>query len=133
MVGIETPRSGKSRTATYLTWAKAGRYLRHPVRLKPDATSVKLPDATRAGRHAGHSRLPIIGRDERDRVIVGERPLKEIGPREAVHIAADRQAEEIENRRRDVDHRRAFLLAASRDRSAVGQQEAVRRGFVRAA
>ena len=77
--------------------------------------------------------LAIVCRDERDRPLVGERPLKQIGPGEAVHVAAERQPEEIQDRRRHVDDRRARLLAAARDRRAVRQEEPVRRRLVRAA
>ena len=42
----------------------------------------------------------VVCRDERDRPLVGERPLKQIRPRVAVHVAADRQPEEIQHRRR---------------------------------
>ena len=60
--------------------------------------------------------------------------LKEIGARVAVHVAADRQAEEIQHRRHDVDDRRArAAVGVARHRRAVRHQEAVGRAFVRAA
>ena len=44
--------------------------------------------------------MNVIGR------VGGERAREEVGAREAVHVAADRQAEEVQHRRRDVDDRR---------------------------
>ena len=52
--------------------------------------------------------MNVIGRSS-----VNDR-LEEIGAGVAVHVAADRQAEEIQHRRRDVDDRRAAQLAAPR-------------------
>ena len=52
----------------------------------------------------------------------GERAGEEIGARVAVHVAADRQAEEIEDGRRDVDDR-AALAAAGLDGGAVRERK----------
>src|SRR2546422_2873197 len=61
---------------------------------------------------------PIVRRDERDWPLLGKGGLEDIGSRVAVHVAADRQPEEVQHRRHDVDHRRPWQQAASRDRGA---------------
>ena len=47
--------------------------------------------------------LSIVEGDERDRSLFGEAAREDVGAREAVEIARNRKAEEIEHRRRDVD------------------------------
>ena len=61
-----------------------------------------------------YHRSSVVRRNERDRPLVGERALEEIRARVAVHVAADRQPEEIQHRRRDVDDRRRARAAAPR-------------------
>src|SRR6187402_1615947 len=47
--------------------------------------------------------LPVVGGDECDRSFFGELRLKQVGSRIAIHIAANRQAQEIEQRGDDVN------------------------------
>src|ERR1700704_5966036 len=57
------------------------------------------------------SRLPSVRRDEGDGPVRREGLREDIRPREAVHVAADRQTQKIEDRRGDVDDRSALTTA----------------------
>src|SRR5258708_37112055 len=48
-------------------------------------------------------------RDERNRALGRKGAREDVGARVAVHVATDRHAEKIQNRRRDVDYRSALL------------------------
>src|SRR6188472_4019366 len=63
-----------------------------------------------------------ITRDECDRTLGGERAAEEIHACEAVHVAAHRQAQVVEDRRGNVDDRSAFV-ASRIDLVSVGDQE----------
>ncbi len=65
-------------------------------------------------------------RNKRDRPFGGKGTRKDVRARVAVHVAADRDAQEVQDGWRDVDDRTA-LLATRRDGSAIGQQEPIRR------
>ena len=76
--------------------------------------------------------LSPVRRNERDRALFVEGLREEIRAREAVHVARDRQAEEIQERGRNVDDCTATLTRGD-DRRAVREQESVRSSLVRAA
>src|SRR5436305_5671114 len=73
---------------------------------------------------------PPVRWNERDGSLRTE--LEEVRARVAVHVAADRETQKIQNRGRDV-HDGSALVAPGRDRRAEGQHETVRRAVVRAA
>ena len=68
---------------------------------------------------------PYVG-DVGYRFIAGEGRFEQVNSREAVHVAADRQPEEIQNGRRQIDHRRA-RRPARRHRRAKREHETIRR------
>ena len=116
------------RHAWHLFAASPGRVKELTDEIIASRTAAGSPDSDRDRRPTGRtSGMNVIGRSSVNDA------LKQIGARVAVHVAADRQAEEIEDRRHDVDDRRARRLPAARHRRAVRHQEAVRRRFVRAA
>ena len=48
----------------------------------------------------------------------------------SVHVPADRKSQEVEHRRNHVDDRRAGPGTTTGDRSAIRQEETIRRSFV---
>ncbi len=77
------------------------------------------------------SRSAIVRRYERNRPFSRECARKEIGPRKAIHIAANRQPQVIKDGRGYIDDR-AARTATSLDRPPVSEQEAVRSALVSA-
>ena len=73
-----------------------------------------------------------VRRNERDCALFVEGLCEEIRAREPIHVARDRQAEEVQERWRNVNHCTATLTRCD-DRRPVREQEPVRSSLVCAA
>src|SRR5262245_17802055 len=82
---------------------------------------------------SGGTPSAFVRRNERDRMFVRKRRKEKVGPCIAVHVAADRQSQKVQDRRHDIDERGPDRNTQFRDRWAISHQETVRGGLMRSA